>query len=86
MEVSHLASTNFKKLYKKTSTGAIQEWSISVKDNEIHTVYGQVGGKLQSTVDIIKAGKNVGRLNFSYGKHDGHGKRIKQVREAAERV
>ena len=58
-----MASTNFKKLYKKTSTGAIQEWSISVKDNEIHTVYGQVGGKLQSTVDIIKAGKNVGRSN-----------------------
>lgn len=56
-------SNQFKKLYKKTSTGAIQEWSISTKGNEIHTVYGQVGGKLQSTVDIIKVGKNIGKSN-----------------------
>lgn len=54
---------NLPKLFKQTSTGAIQEWSISVKGNEIHTIYGQVGGKLQSTVDIIRVGKNVGRSN-----------------------
>lgn len=54
---------SFTKLYKKTSTGAINEWNIYVKGNEIHTVYGQVGGKLQSTKDIIKEGKNIGRSN-----------------------
>ena len=54
----------FPTLYKLTSTGAVQQWTISVVGNEIHTVYGQVGGKLQiATPDIIKEGKNIGRSN-----------------------
>lgn len=52
------------KLYKKTSTGAIQEWSISVKENEITTRYGQLdSANMQSTTETIKAGKNKGRSN-----------------------
>lgn len=50
-------------LYKKTSTGADQMWQILTDDNAILTRYGQVGGKIQETVDFIKAGKNVGRSN-----------------------
>jgi DNA ligase-1 len=50
-------------LYKKTSTGAIQEWTIGVDKNVIVTVYGQIDGKKQRTEDTIKDGKNIGRSN-----------------------
>lgn len=50
-------------LFKKTSTGAIQQWQISVEGTTIVTVYGQVGGKLQTTKDLIKMGKNQGKKN-----------------------
>lgn len=51
------------KLYKRTNTGAIQEWQVEVDGIEIVTTYGQVGGKLQTTTDQVKAGKNQGRKN-----------------------
>lgn len=57
-------------LYKKTSTGAIQYWSIRTgvhpdyeEVGQIHTAYGQVGGKEQTTIDDIAKGKNVGKKN-----------------------
>jgi len=51
-------------LYKKTSTGAIQFWTISADGNTITTTYGQVGtDSPQVTTDIIKEGKNAGRVN-----------------------
>jgi DNA ligase-1 len=53
----------FPKLYKKTSTGAIQYWSIWTEGNVIKTAYGQVGGAEQVTSDTINEGKNVGRSN-----------------------
>ena len=51
------------KLFKKTSTGADQFWSISTDGNRIITCWGQVGGAVQTTTDIITGGKNVGRAN-----------------------
>jgi DNA ligase 1 len=51
-------------LYKKTSTGAIQFWTIQSKGNEIITTYGQVGtDSPQVTTDVIREGKNAGRAN-----------------------
>ena len=50
-------------LYKQTSKGAVQQWSVSVDGNKVTTVYGLVGGKLQTTDDIVKEGKNIGRSN-----------------------
>jgi DNA ligase 1 len=55
-------------LYKKTSTGAIQQWTVSVHQTtegwgEIVTVFGQADGKLQTTSDLIKTGKNIGKAN-----------------------
>jgi DNA ligase-1 len=50
-------------LYKKTSTGADQMWSIGTYRNVIVTQFGQVGGKIQETHDIVKTGKNLGRAN-----------------------
>jgi len=55
------------KLYKKTSTGKIQEWEVSVVtidgDVTIVSKYGQVGGKIQISKEKILEGKNVGRSN-----------------------
>ncbi len=34
----------FPKIFKKTKTGAIQEWSIRVSDNVMTTRHGQSGG------------------------------------------
>lgn len=50
-------------LYKKTSTGADQMWSIGTYRNVIITEFGQVGGKIQETHDLVKTGKNIGRSN-----------------------
>lgn len=57
-------------LYKKTNTGAIQQWDISVAHERrpdgnsfIITEYGQVGGAIQKTSDTISSGKNIGRKN-----------------------
>ncbi len=55
--------TKLPRLFKKTSTGAIQQWDISVEDTTIVTTYGQVGGKMQTTRDVVKTGKNQGRKN-----------------------
>lgn len=50
-------------LYKKTSTGKIQMWTIGVDKNTIIVDFGQQGGKIQHTEEIIKSGKNIGRSN-----------------------
>lgn len=58
-------------LYKKTSTGAIQYWTISVYEDSDHstayiiqTEYGQVGTESpQVTFDTIWEGKNLGKKN-----------------------
>lgn len=55
------------KLYKKTSTGAIQEWIVGVKVANDGAIivnnYGQVGGKIQESQELVSEGKNIGRAN-----------------------
>ena len=53
----------FKPLYKQTISGKVQQWDISVEQNTVITKYGLVDGKKQTTTDIIKIGKNIGRSN-----------------------
>lgn len=57
-------------LYKKTARKAVQQWTVMIDCNPDHseawdviTVYGQVGGQLQSTSDTVFEGKNLGRKN-----------------------
>jgi DNA ligase-1 len=56
-------------LYQKTNTGAIQRWDImvvvDVNDTGawIVTHFGQDGGKIQTTKDLISSGKNAGKKN-----------------------
>lgn len=53
----------FKTLYKKTTTGAGQQWTISVNRNVITTEFGKVGGKLIISTETIHEGKNTGKKN-----------------------
>jgi len=54
----------FPTLYKRAKTGAVQFWEISNEENQLITVYGQLGtDSPQKTVDVIKEGKNQGRAN-----------------------
>lgn len=57
----------FPMLFKKTSTGAIQGWAISVQEIdglvEIMSLYGQVEGKIQQSVETVAEGKNIGKAN-----------------------
>ena len=56
-----------KKLYKMTNTGKIQEWSIECFHSKgvpcYSVMFGQVGGKMQTTRVEIYEGKNIGRGN-----------------------
>lgn len=55
-------------LYKRTSTGAVQQWTMTTTENDDGTAeytatYGQQGGKMQTSTVNVKQGKNIGRAN-----------------------
>ena len=50
-------------IYKKTKTGATQEWTIEVSDNKYRTHSGQVGGQITTNVWTVVYGKNEGKAN-----------------------
>ncbi len=50
-------------IYKKTKTGATQEWTIEVEGNKYRTHSGQVGGAITTNEWTVVYGKNVGRAN-----------------------
>ena len=51
------------KLYSRTSTGAIQEWSVVIDGDSYYTVSGQIDGKKVTSKPTKCAGKNIGRAN-----------------------
>ena len=57
----------FPTLYKKTSTGAIQQWNtFVVMDGNIPIIfseYGQIDGKIQQSTEQVLEGKNIGKTN-----------------------
>jgi DNA ligase-1 len=53
----------FDTLYARTSTGAIQEWTIVVGNNYYTTTYGQKDGQLVTTDPSYCEGKNIGKAN-----------------------
>jgi DNA ligase 1 len=57
------APHDFPQLYKKTNTGAVNCWRVRVEGSTIVVVYGQVGGAFQSTSDVVRKGKNLGKKN-----------------------
>lgn len=55
--------TTLPTLYKRNSNGSVNQWTVAVDGNTISTTYGQVGGAMQTTHDVITEGKNLGRSN-----------------------
>ncbi len=53
----------FPTLYKRTSTGAIQQWTIRVVGNTYITESGQVGGAIKVSKPTVCEGKNEGKAN-----------------------
>jgi DNA ligase-1 len=53
----------FPTLYSRTSTGAIQQWTIEVEGNKFRTVSGQVDGAKVTSSWSICEGKNIGKAN-----------------------
>ena len=52
-------------IYKKTKTGAIQEWTIEISDNKHRSHSGQIGGKVTTNSWTFVYGKNAGKANFT---------------------
>ena len=55
-------------LFKKSSQGKIEMWGVEVEimgdgTCRVLSSYGEIGGKLQTTFDIIREGKNIGKKN-----------------------
>lgn len=55
--------TTLPMMFKQNNKGTLQVWQVSYEGNVIKTLYGQHGGKMQLTEDVIKKGKNIGRVN-----------------------
>jgi ATP-dependent DNA ligase len=53
----------FPTLYKRTSTGSIQQWTIRVIGNTYVTESGKVGGKITQSLPTVCVGKNDGKTN-----------------------
>ena len=52
---------HLKTLYKKNVNGSIQQWTVYFDKDEYWTEYGQVGGKLITTVPVKALPKNIGK-------------------------
>lgn len=53
----------FPTLYKRTSTGAVQQWTITVVGRTYFTESGQVGGAIKTSKPTVCTGKNEGKAN-----------------------
>lgn len=56
-----------------------------MRKTKIVCTIGPASDSLEILENLIDAGMNVARLNFSHGTHEGHGRVIARVRGAAER-
>lgn len=54
---------SFPMLFRKTATGAADKWEIRVSGRTITTRWGQIGGALQTTTEVIAEGKGLGRVD-----------------------
>jgi pyruvate kinase len=57
-----------------------------MRKTKIVCTIGPASESIETLEELIKAGMNVARLNFSHGDFEEHGARIKNIRQAAENV
>ncbi|WP_100373740.1 pyruvate kinase [Bacillus sp. FJAT-45037] len=57
-----------------------------MRKTKIVCTIGPASEKVETLVQLIEAGMNVARLNFSHGDFEEHGARIKSIREASKRT
>jgi pyruvate kinase len=55
-----------------------------LRKTKIICTIGPASESVEKLVQLIEAGMNVARLNFSHGNYEEHGMRIKNIREAAK--
>src|SRR5690625_3547551 len=57
-----------------------------MRKTKIVCTIGPASESLETIKELIQAGMNVARLNFSHGDFDEHGQRIKNIRQASEEL
>ncbi|WP_456273775.1 pyruvate kinase [Bacillus sp. AK031] len=57
-----------------------------MRKTKIVCTIGPASETVEKLTQLIEAGMNVARLNFSHGDHEEHGARIKNIRTAAEKT
>ncbi len=57
-----------------------------MRKTKIVCTIGPASESVEKLTQLIEAGMNVARLNFSHGDHEEHGARIKNIREAAKQT
>ena len=57
-----------------------------MKKTKIVCTIGPASESPEILEQLIKAGMNVARLNFSHGDHDEHLNRIQRIREISEKL
>ncbi|MHC0037384.1 pyruvate kinase [Pseudoneobacillus sp. C159] len=57
-----------------------------MRKTKIVCTIGPASESVEKLTQLIEAGMNVARLNFSHGDHEEHGARIKNIREAARQT
>ncbi|WP_421380434.1 pyruvate kinase [Bacillus salacetis] len=57
-----------------------------MRKTKIVCTIGPASETVEKLTELIEAGMNVARLNFSHGDHEEHGARIKNIRTAAEKT
>lgn len=57
-----------------------------MRKTKIVCTIGPASESIEKLTQLMEAGMNVARLNFSHGDFDEHGARIKNIREAAAKL
>ena len=57
-----------------------------MRKTKIVCTIGPASESIEKLTQLIEAGMNVARLNFSHGDYEEHGARIKNIREASKKI
>lgn len=64
----------------------IDQEPIIARNTNIICTIGPASRSIPKLQEMVKAGMNIARLNFSHGSHEYHGQTIKNIREAVETI